>query len=182
MGQDQVSGGVSILCWLAAPVAMFYGNLQNSVIRSKSVLKSSSVINSQIGVMFDQLRVSLSVWQTKQYHYVDNSIVIFIYKRRSLDILTIYSPLKTLHLLNIFLIYIQENFSWIKQILPTKTSFLDLNIKVIDNNIHTSVYDKRDDFGFPILTLQFEMNIAEFWRTFRKGLSKLKLNIKTWFL
>ena len=52
-------GGVSVLCWLAAPVAMFYGNLQNSVIRSKSVLKSSSVINSQIGVMSDQLRVSL---------------------------------------------------------------------------------------------------------------------------
>ena len=41
----------------AAPVAMFYGNLQNSVIRSISVLKSSSVINSQIGVMSDQLRV-----------------------------------------------------------------------------------------------------------------------------
>ena len=37
----------------------FYGNLQNLVIRSKSVLKSSSVINSQIGVMSDQLRVSL---------------------------------------------------------------------------------------------------------------------------
>ena len=28
MGQDQVSGGVSVLCWLAAPVAMLYGNLQ----------------------------------------------------------------------------------------------------------------------------------------------------------
>ena len=27
MGQDEVSGGVSVLCWLAAPVAMFYGNL-----------------------------------------------------------------------------------------------------------------------------------------------------------
>ena len=25
MGQDQVFGGVSVLCWLAAPVAMFYG-------------------------------------------------------------------------------------------------------------------------------------------------------------
>ena len=49
---------ISVLCWLAAPVAMFYGNLQNSVIRSKSVLKSSSVINTQIGVMSDQLRVS----------------------------------------------------------------------------------------------------------------------------
>ena len=59
MGQDQVSGGVSVLCWLAAPVAMFYENLQNSVIRSKSVVKSSSVISSQIGVMLDQLRVSL---------------------------------------------------------------------------------------------------------------------------
>ena len=38
MGQDQVPGGVSVLCWLAAPVAMFYVNLQNLVIRSKSVI------------------------------------------------------------------------------------------------------------------------------------------------
>ena len=37
MGQNQVSGGISVLYRLAAPVAMFYGNLQNSVIRSKSV-------------------------------------------------------------------------------------------------------------------------------------------------
>ena len=59
IGQEQVSGGVSVLCWLAAPVAMFYGNLQNLVIRSKFVIRSSSVISSQIGVMSDQLRVSL---------------------------------------------------------------------------------------------------------------------------
>ena len=39
MGQDQVSGGVSVICWLAARVAMFYGNLQNLVIRSKSIKK-----------------------------------------------------------------------------------------------------------------------------------------------
>ena len=32
-----------------------------------------------------------------------------------------------------------------------ETSFLDLNIKVIGSGIHTSVYDKRDDFGFPIV-------------------------------
>ena len=32
-----------------------------------------------------------------------------------------------------------------------ETSFLDLNIKVIGSVIHTSVYDKRDDFGFPIV-------------------------------
>ena len=30
-------------------------------------------------------------------------------------------------------------------------TFLDLNIKVIGNDIHTSVYDKRDDFGFQIV-------------------------------
>ena len=59
MGQDQVSVGVSVFCWLTAPVAMFYGNLKNLVIRSKSVIKSSSEINLQIGVMSDQLRVSL---------------------------------------------------------------------------------------------------------------------------
>ena len=29
-----------------------------------------------------------------------------------------------------------------------ETSFLDLNIKVIGSDIHTSVYAKRDDFGF----------------------------------
>ena len=46
MGQGQVSGGVSVLSWLAASVAMFYGNLQNLVKRSKSVIKSSSVISS----------------------------------------------------------------------------------------------------------------------------------------
>ena len=38
---------------------MFYGNLQNLVIRSKSVIKSSLVIRSQTGVISDQLRVSV---------------------------------------------------------------------------------------------------------------------------
>ena len=31
-----------------------------------------------------------------------------------------------------------------------KRNFLDLNIKVIGSDVHTSVYDKRDDFGFPV--------------------------------
>ena len=62
MGQDQVSGGVSVLCWLAAPVAMFYGNLQNSVLRSKSVFKSSSVTldqHSRIATDFDNMNEEL---------------------------------------------------------------------------------------------------------------------------
>ena len=32
-----------------------------------------------------------------------------------------------------------------------ETSFLDLNIKVIGSDVRTSVYDKRDDFKFPIV-------------------------------
>ena len=32
-----------------------------------------------------------------------------------------------------------------------ETYFLDLYIKVTGGNIQTSVYDKRDDFGFPIV-------------------------------
>ena len=32
-----------------------------------------------------------------------------------------------------------------------ETSFLDLNVKIIGNNIHTSVYDKRNDVGSPIV-------------------------------
>ena len=39
------------------------------------------------------------------------------------------------------------------------TSFLDLNIKVLGNDIHTSVYDKRDDFGFPIVNFP----LVEWW-------------------
>ena len=34
-----------------------------------------------------------------------------------------------------------------------ETSFLDWNIKIIGSFIHTSVYDKRVDFGFPIVNV-----------------------------
>ena len=36
-----------------------------------------------------------------------------------------------------------------------ETSLLDLNIKVIGLDVHTSVYDKRDDFGFPIVNFHW---------------------------
>ena len=32
-----------------------------------------------------------------------------------------------------------------------ETSLLDINTQVIGSDIHTSVYDERDDFGFPIV-------------------------------
>ena len=36
-----------------------------------------------------------------------------------------------------------------------ETSFLDLNIKVIGSDSHTSVYDKRYDFGFSIINFSW---------------------------
>ena len=69
-----------------------------------------------------------------------------------LDISTIFSPSITPNLRNIFLIYIQLNFSWIRQICQTKILFFwDLNIKVICTDIHTSVHDKRDALVFLLL-------------------------------
>ena len=59
VGQGQVSGGESVLCWHAAPVAMFYGNLSQLGQKSNSVKRSRSEIASKIGVMSDQWRVSL---------------------------------------------------------------------------------------------------------------------------
>ena len=32
-----------------------------------------------------------------------------------------------------------------------ESSFLDLNVKVISSEVHTSVYDKRDYFEFPMV-------------------------------
>ena len=39
--------------------------------------------------------------------------------------------------------------------LDKETSFLDLNMKFIGNNIYTSVYDKRDDFECPIVNFSW---------------------------
>ena len=59
MGQDQVSGGVSVLCWLAAPVAMFYGNFPKFGNKVKIGNKVQFDDRFKIGVMSDQFRVSL---------------------------------------------------------------------------------------------------------------------------
>ena len=120
MGQDQVSGGVSVLCWLAAPVAMFYGNLQNLVIRSKSVVKSSSVIRSQTGVISDQLRVSLQ----KSHHNNTNT---------NFDCTAIADRLRTV--------------SWSNDIHPTGVVKTDTRLKVVNNPLYTEWGSTADPSG-----------------------------------
>ena len=64
------------------------------------------------------------------------------------DIFTIDNPTFAEHIPDIYPRELQLNKA---NTSDKETSFLDLNIKVIGNDIHTSVYDKRDDFGFPIV-------------------------------
>ena len=64
------------------------------------------------------------------------------------DILTIDNPEFEQHICDIYPAELQLNKA---NTCNKETPFLDLNTKVVDDDIHTSVYDKRDDFGFPIV-------------------------------
>ena len=83
--------------------------------------------------------------KSKQYGLID----VFNDTSRYLDdIFTIYNPEFEKHIPDIYPTELQLN----KAITSDKeTSFLDLNIKVVGSDVHTSDYDKRDDFGFPIV-------------------------------
>ena len=64
------------------------------------------------------------------------------------DIFTIDNPEFEKHIPDIYPAELQLNKA---NTSDKEFSFLDLNIKVIGSDIHTSVYDKRNDFGFPIV-------------------------------
>ena len=64
------------------------------------------------------------------------------------DIFTIDNPEFAEHIPDIYPRGLQLNKA---NTSDKETSSLDLNIKVVGCNIHTSVYDKRNDFGFPIV-------------------------------
>ena len=83
--------------------------------------------------------------KSKQYDLID----MFNDSSRYLDdIFTIDNPEFEKHIPDIYPTELQLN----KAITSDKeTSFLDLNIKVVGSDVHISVYDKRDDFGFPIV-------------------------------
>ena len=58
--------------------------------------------------------------------------------------------------------------------LDKETSFLDFNIKVIGSNIHTRVYDKRVDFGFPIIE-ELGRFVIETCLTYNNGRCSLRI-------
>ena len=61
------------------------------------------------------------------------------------DIFNIDNPELEKHIHDIYPTELQYNSD-------KETFFLDLNIKVIGNDVHTSIYDKRDDYRqFPLV-------------------------------
>ena len=68
------------------------------------------------------------------------------------DIFTIDNPAFAEHIPDIYSREIQLNKA---NTSDTETSFLDINIKGIGDYIQTSVYDKREDFGFPIVNFHW---------------------------
>ena len=86
-----------------------------------------------------------SLHKSKRYDLID----MFNDTSRYLDdIFTIDNPEFEKHIPDIYPRELQLNKA---NTSDKETSFLDLNIKVIGSDVHTSVYDKRDDFGFPIV-------------------------------
>ena len=83
--------------------------------------------------------------KSKQYDLID----MFNDTSRYLDdIFTIDNPEFEKHIPDIYPTELQLN----KAITSDKeTSFLDLNIKVVGSDVYTSVYEKRDNFGFSIV-------------------------------
>ncbi|KAK3106627.1 hypothetical protein FSP39_023983 [Pinctada imbricata] len=84
--------------------------------------------------------------QNLQKQRKNDDMKCFIGTSRYLDdILTIDNPVFEKYK-NV--IYPQELILNKANVSNTETPFLDLNIKIVNGEIHTSVYDKRDDFGF----------------------------------
>ena len=67
MEQDQMFGGASVLCWLAAPLQMFYWNLLGNKVQS------------WFSEMSDQWRVSLymAISQNAMGHLGEGDFIIF---------------------------------------------------------------------------------------------------------
>ncbi|KAK3097480.1 hypothetical protein FSP39_009988 [Pinctada imbricata] len=84
--------------------------------------------------------------QNLQKQRKEDDVKCFIGTSRYLDdILTIDNPVFEKYK---DVIYPQELTLNKANVTDTESPFLDLNIKVVNGEIHASVYDKRDDFGF----------------------------------
>ena len=91
------------------------------------------------------IREGLYIWPSKVETFWPHR-----YARYLDDIFTIDNPEFEKHISDIYPAELQLNKANTSD-KEIQLLFLDLNIKVIGSDIHTRVYDKRDEFGFPIV-------------------------------
>ena len=104
-------------------------------------------------------QVTSLVFLTKNYGHSSN---IVLHKSIRYDLIDMFNDTSR-YLYDIFTIDNPEFMKHIPDIYPPElqlnkantsdkeTAFFDLNVKFIGGDINTSVYDKRDDFGFLIV-------------------------------
>ncbi|KAK3088048.1 hypothetical protein FSP39_013922 [Pinctada imbricata] len=124
--------------------------------------------------------------QNLQKQRKHDDVKCFISTSRYLDdILTIDNPVFEKYK---DVIYPQELTLNKANFTDTETPFLDLNIKIVNGEIHTSVYDKRDDFGFNIVNFpwldgdvprlpSYGIYISQLIRTNHKGGIKMNIHL-----
>ena len=113
--------------------------------------------------------------KSKRHDHID---IFYDTSRYLHDIFTIDNPESEKYIPDIYPAELQLNKASISD---KKTSFLDLNIKVIGSDIHTSVYDKRDDFGFPIVNFPWLSRLPSYGIfTFRSWLDLLDIVLAFW--
>ena len=87
-----------------------------------------------------------NIQQSKRFNLIDKSNDTTRYRDDK-------SAIDNLEFAEHFLIYLREIQLNKANTSAKETSFFDLNIKVNGSNIHTTLYDKRDDFGPLMLIL-----------------------------
>ena len=143
-------------CWSCAELCEAFTFLMENIFVQFDIMVYQQIVGIPMGANCAPLIADLFLYcyerdfmsflqKSKRFDLID----MFNDTSRCLDdIFTIDNPKFEKHIPDIYPAELQLNRA---NTSDKETSFLDLNIKVIGSDIHTSVYDKRDDFGFPIV-------------------------------
>ena len=146
-------------CWTSAGLCEAFTFLMENIYVQFEGMVYQQIVEIPMGTNCAPLTANLFLfWYEKEFmsnlHKSKHYDLIDMFNDNSLyidDIFTIDNPEFDKHIPDIYPTELQLNKA---NTSDKETSFLDLNtsIKVIGSDVHTSIYDKRDDFSFPIVS------------------------------
>ena len=179
----------SYKCWSCAELCEAFTFLMENIYVQFDGMAYQQIVGIPMGTNCAPLIADLFLYCYERYFMSD------LQKSKRFDLIDMFNDTSR-YLDDIFTIDNPEFEKHISYIYPAKlqlnkantsdkeTSFLDLNIKVIGSDIHTSVYDKLDDFGFPIVISHgWVMTFQDSHRTvftFRSWLDLLGVVLAFW--